>query len=83
MPDTARQLLPLPRVVVRERTVEASGRLGEFVRRQAAWEMSQAEGHGYVVKSFSMFYKTSKAYVLQGVKLLKDVRNCKCGAELW
>ena len=33
--DTVRQSLPLPHVVVRERTVEASGRLGEFVRRQA------------------------------------------------
>ena len=33
--DTARQLSLLPHVVVRERTVEASGRLGEFVWCQA------------------------------------------------
>ena len=34
VPDTARQPLPSPHVVVREGTVEPSGRFGELVRRQ-------------------------------------------------
>ena len=38
MSDTARQPLLLPHVVVREGTVEASGRFGELVCRQPEFE---------------------------------------------